>query len=209
MMTNHNGVQTRSPPRIILVGTHIDKVGGLDAKRNYEEARKALKSSPCGKFLSSAAFMVDSLSAIERFGNDDLKKFIIDCMKKGCKQRVPLRWLRCVRRFKSLSLDGQFFITLKEAEKVVQELCQGCNKEEISQIIEFLHKNLVIYNLGQLHPQLNGRVVTDLGWLVWQISNLFSLQHDTAYSQVPQDLSSDLEILHSQAGYGTLLYSLC
>ena len=198
MMTNHNGVQTRSPPRIILVGTHIDKVGGLDAKRNYEEARKALKSSPCGKFLSSAAFMVDSLSAIERFGNDDLKKFIIDCMKKGCKQRVPLRWLRCVRRFKSLSLDGQFFITLKEAEKVVQELCQGCNKEEISQIIEFLHKNLVIYNLGQLHPQLNGRVVTDLGWLVWQISNLFSLQHDTAYSQVPQDLSSDLEILHSQ-----------
>lgn len=197
-MVKQNGVQRRSSPRIVLVGTHTDKVTGMAAMTSYDAAKKAIKSSPCGKFLSSAAFMVDSLSTIERFGNDDLKKFVIDCIKKGCKQSVPLRWLRCVRRFQNMPHNGQFFITRKETEKIVRELCQGCSEEEIPQIIAFLHKNLIIYDLSQLHPQLKGRVVSDLSWLVWQLSSLFSLRHDTTFSQLPNELLSDLEALHSQ-----------
>ena len=180
-------------PRIVLVGTHSDKVPSSVSNHNFEVLRDAVKSSPYAKYIAMMRYIISSSSIIERSAIDDLKKFVMEVIKKACRQQVPLRWLRCVRRFQGLAGKGVNFMSLEDARKLVTELCDLVRPEDIMEVLEFLHQNQVIPHFHHIH-QLKAIVITSPQWFARQVSAVFS-----APSIIDVEGSSYLELLPDQA----------
>lgn len=184
--------------RIILVGTHSDKVPSSVSHRNFELLRKAVKDSPYEKYVSMTKFVVSSSSIIERSSIDDLKHFIMDCAKKVCRVQVPLKWLRCVRRFQAFSTKKSYIMSMAEARKIVGEVCDISQTEEITGVIQFLHHNHIILCFERIH-QLKEIVITDCKWFASHMSAIFKAGYvDLVQKGAPFDLHTDQELLRSR-----------
>lgn len=192
-------------PRIVIVATHSDKVPSTISHRNFELLQDAIKSSPYKKYVAMLKFIVSSSSIIERSSTDDLKHFVMELVKKACRQQVPLKWLRCVRRFQGLSRKGVYFLSLSEARKTVSQICDISDEEEIGKVVHFLHQNHVIQHFNRIH-QLKEIVITDPKWFATQLSHVFSASFvDLEAEGAPSELLADQQLLRSK---GTLTNQL-
>ncbi len=196
--SHSNADMTLCGPRIVVVATHSDKVPSSISHRNFELLHDAVKASPYRKYVSLLKFIVSSSSIIERSSSDDLKHFVMELIKKACRHQIPLKWLRCVRRFQGLSKQGTYFITLSEAKKMIAQICDITDKEEISRVVHFLHNNLVILHFHQLH-HLRDLVITDPSWFANKISLFFSASFaDLTSEGAPSELLADQELLRTK-----------
>ena len=158
--------------RVILVATHSDKVPSSISHTNFDQLRTAIKNSPYHKYVAMMKYVLSSSSVIERSNMEDLKRYIIEITKKSCRQQVPLKWLRCIRRFLSLSERGVHFITLQDAKKIVSETCDVAGTDEVDAIVRFLHNNQVILHFAPVH-HLCELVFTSSVWFARQLSGVF------------------------------------
>ena len=158
--------------RVILVATHSDKVTSTVSHNNFDQLRTAIKASPYNKYVAMMKYVLSSSSIIERANMDDLKRYIIEVTKKSCRQHVPLKWLRCIRRFRALSEKAIYFITLEDAKRIVSETCDVSTKEEIDAVIRFLHNNHVVLNFSRIH-HLCDIVFTSPVWFAQSLSGVF------------------------------------
>ena len=192
-------------PRIILVGTHSDKVSSITSHRNFELIQEKLKNSPYNKYVTTVKFIVSSSSILERSSIDDLKHYIMETVKRSCRQQVPLKWLRCVRRFQGLSKNKVFFMSLANARKLVSEICDVTDKEEIESVIQFLHRNQVILHFQRIH-QLKEVIITDPRWFAQQVSAIFGATTiDLTFEGAPDELLSDQQHLNSTGVFSNQL----
>ena len=181
--------------RIILVGTHSDKVPSSVSHKNFDLLRKAIRGSPYEKYVSLVKFVVSSSSIIERSSIDDLKHFIMDSAKKVCRVQVPLKWLRCVRRFQAFSAKKAYIMSLAEAKKIVAEVCDISQPQEIDGVIQFLHHNHVIFYFERIH-QLKEIIITDCKWFASHMSAVFKAGYvDLVQKGASPELQSDQELL--------------
>ena len=160
-------------PRIVIVGTHSDKVPASVSMRNFEILRDAIKSSPYDKYVNMMKYIISSSSVIEHSNIEDLKRFTMETFKKACRQQVPLRWLRCVRRFQGLSAKGMHFVSLAQAQGIISDLCDLSRTEDIQEVIRFLHQNHVILHLDRIH-RLKEIIITSPQWFALQMSEIFA-----------------------------------
>ena len=193
-----NADMTLCGPRIVIVATHSDKVPSTISHRNFELLQDAIKSSPYKKYVAMLKFIVSSSSIIDRSSTDDLKHFVMELVKKACRQQVPLKWLRCVRRFQGLSRKGVYLLSLSEARKIVSQICDISDEEEIGKIVHFLHQNHVILHFNRIH-QLKEIVITDPKWFATQLSHVFSASFiDLEAEGAPSELLPDQQLLRSK-----------
>lgn len=164
---------TLKGPRIVLVGTHSDKVSSLVSSHNFEVLRDAIRASPYEKYVAMMKIVISSSSIIERANIDDLKRIVMETVKKTCRQQVPLRWLRCIRRFQGLSRKGMQFVSLGFARRLISELCDLYSLDDIQAVSQFLHQNQVIIHFPCVH-QLKEIVITNPRWFVQQMSAVFA-----------------------------------
>lgn len=183
-------------PRIALVGTHSDKVPSSVTHRNFEILRDEIKASPYHKYVAMGKFVVSNSSIIERSSMDDLKRFLRELIKKSCRQQVPLKWLRCVRRFQGMVKNKTYFMKLTEAKKLVSEICDiSLQDPEIAKVISFLHQNQVIIHFSNVH-HLRDIIITNALWFIQQVSALFGAGSVNVTS-APLDLTVDQDTLRS------------
>lgn len=185
-------------PRIILIGTHSDEVPSSVTHRNFEILREEVKASPYEKYVAGTKFVVSNSSIIERSSMDDFKKFIKEMVKKCCRQQVPLKWLRCVRRFKGL-LKKNFCMSLVEARKLISEICEisPTSDSEIDDIIYFFHHNHLIMHFPRVY-QLRDLIIVSTRWFAQQVSIVFGAGTiNIAAQQGPLELIPDQEHLKS------------
>ena len=185
-------------PRIVLVGTHSDKVPSSVTNRNFEILRDEIKVSPYCKYVSMVKFIVSNSSIIERSSMDDLKQFVKETVKKVCRQQVPLKWLRCVRRFQGFFKKQNYFVSLKEAKKMICEICDipRCNPE-IDNIVNFFHQNQVIMHFPSVY-HLKDLVITSPKWFAKQLSAVFGASSiDVAAEPDSLKLIADQELVKS------------
>ena len=188
-----------SPVSIILVGTHSDKHSShAVAKQQLDRVRQTLRSTPYGKFLASGAFIVSCSSVFDQSTIEDVKKYVTDMVKSKCRKEVPLKWLRCLRRFQSLPTNGQYFMSLTEAEGIIKEVCMvKSDGEEVREILSFLHDNLVILYCPQFKSMEN-TIITDPAWFLCTVSKLLGLDLSPNGNGVPPDLKADYHLALSQ-----------
>lgn len=185
-------------PRIIIVGTHSDKVSSTVTHRNFEILRDEIRASPYQKYVATVKFIVSNSSIIERSSMDDLKSFMKENIKKSCRQQVPLKWLRCVRRFRAFFKKRNYFVSLTDARKLVSEICDiSLTDPEIGEVIEFLHRNQVIMHFSRVH-HLRDLVISNSQWFVQQVSALFGAAFVNIAAELgPAELVVDQEQLRS------------
>ena len=184
-------------PRIILVGTHSDKVPSSVSHNNFDRLRRAIQSSPYQKYVAMMKYVLSSSSLIERANMDDLKRFTIEVVKKSCRQQVPLKWLRCVRRFFGLSSRGIYFISLEDARKIVVDMCDLTPEEHVDDVIAFLRNNQVILHFSGVY-QLRTIVFTNPSWFAQQLGTLFGAAWTTELnpSTLPR-VKTDINLLQT------------
>lgn len=186
-------------PRIILVGTHSDKVASSVTLRNFEILRDEIKVSPYQKYVSVAKFIVSNSSIIERSAMNDLKQFVKENLKKLCRQQVPLKWLRCVRRFQGLLKKKSYLVSLTDAKKLVSEICDiSIQDPEIEQVINFLHQNQVIMHFPLIY-HLRDLVISSARWFSQQVSKVFAAPSIDIEAELgPPELIPDQKLLRSK-----------
>ncbi len=188
-------------PRIILVGTHSDKVPSSVTHRNFEILRDEIENSPFRKYVATVKFIVSNSSIIERSSMDDLKRFIKENIKRSCRQQVPLKWLRCVRRFQGFLRKRSYFVSLADAQKLVSEICDiPPGAPEIADVISFLHQNQVILHFPHVY-HLKDLVVSSTQWFSQQVSAVFgaaAVDIPTEFGLPDNHLVADQEMLKSK-----------
>ena len=183
--------ETPNIATILLVGTHSDKhSSAVVAKEKLDRVRLALRSSRYGRFLSTSSFIVSCSSLFDHSTIEDVKKYIVDLVKKKCQWKIPLRWLRCLRRFQNMSSNGQYFVSYGEAQNIVNEVCMCKKAEEVDEIIQFLHSQLIIASFDNI-PALKSTIITDPSWLVTSFSKILGLAEPTVESTIPSILKPD------------------
>ena len=190
--------------RVILVATHSDKVPSSVSHSNFDQLRTAIKASPYHKYVAMMKYVLSSSSVIERANMDDLKRFVLETVKKSCRQHVPLKWLRCLRRFLGLSEKGIYFITLEDAHKIVAETCDISAKEEGDAVIRFLHNNHVILHFSRIH-QLCKVVFTNPAWFAQHLSSIFGAAWIEIPTNGPSRLQTDQTQLQTRGVFSTQL----
>ena len=186
-------------PRIILVGTHSDEVPSSVTHRNFEILRDEVRASPYEKYVAITKFVISNSSIIERSSMDDFKKFVKEMVKKCCRQQVPLKWLRCVRRFQGLLKKNFFCMSLVEARKLISEVCDisPISDPEIDEIIYFFHHNHLIMHFPRVY-QLRDLIIVSTRWFAQQVSIVFGAgTMNVAAQQGPLELIPDQEHLKS------------
>jgi hypothetical protein len=149
-------------------------------------------------------YVLSSSSVIERSNMEDLKRYIIEITKKSCRQHIPLKWLRCIRRFLGLSERGVYFITLEDARKIVSETCDISTKEEGDCIIRFLHNNHVVLHYSRIH-QLCEIIFTNPVWFAQQLSGVFGAAWTEIAQNAPTRLQADQNRFQTQGILSTQL----
>ena len=185
-------------PRIVLVGTHSDAVTALEADRHFEALHEAIRGSSYEKFVANQRFLVSASLDSQQSNLDDLRQYMTELVKKNFRQQVPLRWLRCVRRFQGMCQKNVYFMSLLETTKLVSELCDFYQLEEVKDVIQFLHRNQVILHFGMVH-QLKDLVITNPCWFATQLSAVLSAPLRDPRS-IPHTLATDCGILRKR-GY--------
>ena len=185
-------------PRIVLVGTHSDAVTALEADKHFEALHEAIRASPYEKFIANQRFLVSASLDSQQSNLEDLRQYITELVKKTCRQQVPLRWLRCVRRFQGMWQKNVYFLSLLDTTKLVSELCDFYQLEEVKDVIQFLHRNQVILHFGMVH-QLKDVVITNPCWFATQLSAILSAPLRDLRS-IPHQLAADCTILKKR-GY--------
>lgn len=194
-------------PRIVLVGTHSDKVPSSVTHRNFEILRDEIRASPYQKYVAMVKFVVSNSSIIERSSMDDLKRFVKESIKKSCRQQVPLKWLRCMRRFQSFCTKRNYFVSMPEAKRIVSEICDISSSDpEIDAVIHFLHQNQVIMHFSRVH-HLRDLVISSCQWFIQQVSAVFGAAFVDVSDELsnPPDLSADQALLRSKGVLSTKL----
>lgn len=207
LLQSSQGSQTPPVPHgnpcIVLVGTHIDRVRGLVAKDNFERAKRSFKSSACGKYLANASFMMSCSSVLEQSLLEDFKKYLVDLVKKRCVQEVPLRWLRCIGRFRRLGREKcRYLCTAKDAADIVGEILG--EEREAENVLRFLEDNNVTLHLKHVKA-LRDTILTDPQWFVTEADKIFSLVHSTARSALPSEYGEDVQTLVSHGSLSNRL----
>lgn len=183
---------------IMLVGTHSNcHSSHAVAKQRLNQVRQAVRDSPFGDYLVNGNFIVSCESVFDQSAIEDVKKYIVDLVKRKYHIEVPLRWLRCVRRFQSLSSSGQYFISLSEAKSVIKEVCMVTSSEEVQAILQFLHDHLVIICNPQ-HDSIQSAVITNPQWLLESCSKLLGLAAPSIEASIPDELKLDHQLVTSQ-----------
>ena len=186
-------------PRIVLVGTHSDEVPSSVTHRNFEILRNEIRASPYEKYVALVKFAISNSSVIERSSMNALKKFMKETVKKCCRQQVPLKWLRCVRRFQGFFVKKNYFVSLVEARKLVSEICDisPLVDPEIDEVIHFLHQNHLIMHFPRVHP-LRDLVIICAWWFAEQVSAVFAAGKINIEPPLgPPELLADQEQLKS------------
>ena len=183
--------------RVILVATHSDKVPSSVSHANFDRLRSAIKASPYHKYVAMMKYVLSSSSVIERANMEDLKRFIIETVKKSCRQQVPLKWLRCIRRFLGLSEKGIYFITLEDARKIVSDMCDLSQREEIDAVIRFLHHNHIVLHYSRVH-QLCDVVFTSPAWFAQHLGGVFGAAWTELAPNAPARVQMDQNRLQTQ-----------
>lgn len=183
--------------RVILVATHSDKVTTTVSHNNFDQLRTAIKASPYNKYVAMMKYVLSSSSVIERANMDDLKRYVIEITKKSCRQHVPLKWLRCIRRFLALAERAVYFITLEDSRRIVSETCDVGSKEEIDAVIRFLHNNHIILHFARIH-HLCEVVFTSPVWFSQNLSGVFGAAWVDIPSGAPSRLLTDQSRLQTR-----------
>ena len=194
-------------PRVVLVGTHSDKAPSSVTHHNFKVLQEEIQASPYHRFVAGVKFVVSNSSIIERSSMDDLKRFVKETVKKTCRQQVPLKWLRCVRRFQGMPRKKSYFVSLAEARRLVSEICDISPADpEIGEVVHFLHQNQVIMHFPRVH-HLKDLVVSSAQWFSRHLSALFGagsvevgpgdLPTGPAPGPTQEELLADQELLKS------------
>ena len=183
-------------PRIVLVGTHSDKVPASVSMRNFEILRDTIKASPYEKYVNMMKYIISSSSVIERSNIEDLKRFTMETFKKACRQQIPLRWLRCIRRFQGLSAKGMHFVSVAQAQGIISELCDLSRTQDIQEVIRFLHQNHVVLHLDRIH-RLKEMIITSPQWFALRMSEIFAAGSMSIEDALPE-LAVDQQLLQTR-----------
>ena len=181
---------THRGQRVILVATHSDKIPSSISHANFDQLRTAIRRSPYHKYVAMMKYVLSSSSVIERSNMEDLKRYVVEITRKSCRQHVPLKWLRCVRRFLSLAEKSIYLISIEDTRKIISETCDIANKEEVELVIRFLHSNHVVLHFARIH-QLCDIVFTSPVWFAGRISDVFGAAWVEVSSGVSSRLHSD------------------
>lgn len=167
----HHELQRGS--RIVVIGTHCDKISMSVASHRLSIVAKAIDESPFKQYVVAAKFVVSSSSILERSNLDEIKRYLMELTQKLCKQQIPLRWLYVIPKIKQLEKQGQYFITLDQLREIAPKSSPG-EDDDFDQLLGFLTGTHVILHFDLVHL-LRNVVITSPSWFLKNVSTLLSL----------------------------------
>ena len=168
--------------KIILVGTHIEKSKSfIHMTQQLKSIKEAASDLPCKPLLSPQPFGVSSSSILEQSNIEDLRKGIINHVKKYMRQTVPIGWLEALGEVQSLSNSRELIVPKTKFAESISRFC--VSSEEVENLIQFFHDNLFIYHPSHVH-MLKDVVITDAKWFARNISIIFSITHPSNSSRM-------------------------
>lgn len=156
--------------RIVLIGTHCDKISMSVASHRLSIVAKAVHESPFKQYVVAAKFIVSSSSILERSNFDEIKRYLMELTHKLCKQQIPLRWLHIIPKIKEFEKQGQYFITLDQ----LKEIAPKGSADDFDELLNFLTGSHIVLHFDLVHS-LRNVVITSPSWFLRNISTLLSL----------------------------------
>lgn len=160
-------------PRIVLIGTHCDKISMSMANHRLSIVARAVQESPFKQYIVAAKFVVSSSSILERSNFDEIKRYLMELTHKLCKHQIPLRWLNVVPKIKQFEKQHQYFITLDQLREISPKSSPE-EDDDFDQLLSFLTGSHVILHFDLVH-MLRNVIVTSPSWFLRNISTLMSL----------------------------------
>ena len=167
----HHELQRGS--RIVLIGTHCDKISMSMANHRLSVVAKAVQESPFKQYIVAAKFVVSSSSILERSNFDEIKRYLMELTHKLCKHQIPLRWLYVIPKIKQFEKQRQYFITLDQLREISPKSSTE-EDDDFDQLVSFLTGSHVILHFDLVH-MLRNVIVTSPSWFLKNISTLLSL----------------------------------
>lgn len=158
--------------RIVLIGTHCDKISMSVASHRLSIVAKAVHESPFKQYVVAAKFVVSSSSILERSNLDEIKRYLMELTQKLCKQQIPLRWLYVIPKIKQLEKQGHYFITIDQLKEIAPKSSIG--EDDFDQLLSFLTGSHIILHFDLVHL-LRNVVITSPSWFLKNVSTLLSL----------------------------------
>ena len=180
----HNELQTGS--RIVLIGTHCDKISSSIASHRLSIIAKAIQESPFKQYVVAAKFVVSSSSILERSNFDEIKRYLIDLTHRLCKHQVPLRWLYVFPKIKEFEKQRQYFITLDQLREIPHNSSEK-EDDDFNELLSFLTSSHVILHFDLVHMMRN-IIITSPSWFLRNISTLLSISSPQMSKRIPDEL---------------------
>lgn len=174
--------------RIVLIGTHCDKIPMSVANHRLSIVSKAVRESPFKQYVAAAKFVVSSSSILERSNFDEIKRYLMELTHKLCKHQIPLKWLYIIPKIKQLEKLGQYFITLDQLRAIAPKGCAD-EADDFDQMLSFLTGSHIILHFDLVHL-LRDVIVTSPSWFLRHISTLLSLaspHNMQIHKDIPED----------------------
>jgi len=174
--------------RIVLIGTHCDKIPMSVANHRLSIVSKAVYESPFKQYVAAAKFVVSSSSILERSNFDEIKRYLMELTRKLCKHQIPLRWLHIIPKIKQLEKQGQYFITLDQLRAMALK-ASADEDDDFDQMLSFLTGSHIILHFDLVHL-LRNVVITSPSWFLRHVSTLLSLSspHNMQiHKNIPED----------------------
>ena len=124
---------------------------------------------------------------------EDLKQCITNLVKTHGRQQVPIRWLEATAEVKALAESADHIQPKAKMEDVLARFC--ISSEEIEQLLEFLHDNLIIFHLPHIH-MMKDVVVISPSWFAHHASLILSVALPTN-SEVIKPFRQEIALLKS------------
>ena len=179
--------------RIILIGTHCDKISMSVANHRLSIVAKAIDESPFKQYVVAAKFVVSSSSILERSNLDEIKRFLMDQTQRLCKQQIPVRWLYVIPKIKEFEKQSQYFITLDQLREIAPK-SSAAEDDDFDQLLSFLTGSHIILHFDLVHL-LRNVVITSPSWFLKNISTLLSLtspHNMQIHKNIPDELLDTL-----------------
>ena len=167
----HHELQRGS--RIVLIGTHCDKISMCLANHRLSIVAKAVQESPFRQYIVAAKFVVSSSSILERSNFDEIKRYLMELTHKLCKHQIPLRWLYVIPKIKQFEKQRQYFITLDQLREISPK-ASAEEDDDFDQLLSFLTGSHVILHFDLVHV-LRNIIITSPSWFLKNIGTLLSL----------------------------------
>ena len=178
--------------RIVLIGTHCDKVSMSVASHRLRIVTQAVNDSPFKPYVAAAKFVASSSSILERSNFDEMKRYLMDLTRKLCKQQIPLRWLHIIPKINQLDSLGRHFITLEQLKTLAHNVCGVEEEGDFDQLLGFLSGCHIILHFDLSH-MLRNVIITSPVWFLKNISALLSLtsaRNSEVYNSAPHDVDA-------------------